>query len=70
MTAPHLLNFKMIDQLIPEPLGGAHRNQIATIDRVGDAVEKAFLPLLSKSGKTLQEERRQKFLRMGRSLGV
>jgi acetyl-CoA carboxylase carboxyl transferase subunit alpha len=70
MTAKDLLGFKIIDQIIPEPLGGAHRNQIATIDRVGDALEKALLPLLNKSGKTLKEERRQKFLRMGRTVGI
>jgi acetyl-CoA carboxylase carboxyl transferase subunit alpha len=70
MTAKDLLGFKVIDQVIPEPLGGAHRNQIAAIDRVGDTLEKALLPLLNKSGKTLKEERRQKFLRMGRTVGI
>ncbi len=68
LTAKDLLGLKIIDTVIPEPLGGAHRNRVATIDRVGDAIEKSLLPLMRKSGSTLKEERHQKFLRMGRGL--
>ena len=68
MTAKDLLALKVIDGIIPEVLGGAHRNPVATIDKVGNAVEKALFPLLSKSPHGLVQERRQKFLRMGRAL--
>lgn len=68
MTAPDLLTFKIIDQIIQEPLGGAHRNRIATIDAVGDVLEKKLENLLRKSRKMLKEERWTKFLKMGRGL--
>lgn len=66
MTAPDLLALNIIDQIIPEPLGGAHRNTIATIDAVGDVLEKKLENLLKKSKKMLKEERREKFLKIGR----
>ncbi|MGL4371436.1 MAG: carboxyltransferase subunit alpha, partial [Alphaproteobacteria bacterium] len=68
MTAADLLKFKVIDQIIPEPLGGAHRNRVAAVDMVGDIIEKHLDILLTKNGKTLKEERRLKFLKMGRNL--
>lgn len=66
MTAPDLLALHIIDHIIPEPLGGAHRNRIAMIDTVGDTLEKKLDALLGKSRKTLKEERWAKFLKMGR----
>ncbi|MGL4426345.1 MAG: acetyl-CoA carboxylase carboxyltransferase subunit alpha [Alphaproteobacteria bacterium] len=68
MTAADLLRFKVIDEIIPEPLGGAHRNRVAAVDMVGDTIEKHLNTLLTKNGKTLKEERRLKFLKMGRNL--
>lgn len=67
-TARDLLSFKVIDHIVTEPLGGAHRNCLATIDRAGDTIERVLTPLLSKPGHVLKEERRQKFVRMGRML--
>jgi acetyl-CoA carboxylase carboxyl transferase subunit alpha len=68
MTAPDLLSLKVIDEIIPEPLGGAHRNRVATVDTVGDTIEKHLSILLTKNGKALKEARRLKFLKMGRQL--
>lgn len=66
LTATDLQAFHVIDTIISEPLGGAHRSQLATIDMWGDALEKALSPLLSMTGKELKAHRRQKFLDMGR----
>ena len=68
LTAQDLLQLKIIDRIIPEPLGGAHRDPRGTISNVGDAIEKELKLLKKISGKELVNLRRQKFLNMGRSL--
>ena len=68
LTAQDLLQFKIIDKIIPEPLGGAHRDPRGTISNVGDAIEKELKRLQKIPGKELVNLRRQKFLNMGRSL--
>jgi acetyl-CoA carboxylase carboxyl transferase subunit alpha len=68
-TAKDLKGFGMIDQIIPEPPGGAHRNPTATVDRVGDMLENALKKLLVQSGGMLKDNRRKKFLQMGRLVG-
>jgi acetyl-CoA carboxylase carboxyl transferase subunit alpha len=65
LTAQDLLQFGIIDQIIPEPVGGAHRQSQQTIDQVGDALEQALEPLLKLSGVELRHQRRHKFLQMG-----
>jgi acetyl-CoA carboxylase carboxyl transferase subunit alpha len=64
LTAQHLKTFGVIDAIIQEPLGGAHRNRTATIDSVGDALEKALSKLILE--KECCKKRRDKFLAMGR----
>ena len=66
MTADDLLHLKLIDQIVPEPLGGAQRDPAATIRAVGEAVHAALKPLLTLDGATLRARRREKFLEMGR----
>ncbi len=68
LTAQDLLKFGLIDQIIEEPVGGAHRAPAATIAAVGDAVSAALEPLTDRDGDSLRTERRQKFLAMGQSL--
>lgn len=68
LTAQDLLKFKIIDRIIAEPLGGAHRDPRTTILNVCDAIEKELKVLNKISGKELVNLRRQKFLNMGRSL--
>jgi acetyl-CoA carboxylase carboxyl transferase subunit alpha len=68
-TAKYLKGFGMIDQIVPEPPGGAHRNRMATVDRVGDVLENALKKLLVQSGGMLKDNRRKKFLQMGRLVG-
>lgn len=66
LTAQDLKKLGIIDTIIPESLGGAHRNAKTVIAAVGDAIEKSLTPLLSLDGKTIREKRRAKFLNMGR----
>ena len=65
-TAQDLLRLEIIDSVIPEPVGGAHRNADATILAVGDALETALRSLLALDGPALKAQRRAKFLAMGR----
>ena len=66
LTAEDLKRLKLIDAIISEPLGGAHRDAAATITAVGEAVEAALQPLHNLDGPTLKARRREKFLEMGR----
>ncbi|MCF7644644.1 acetyl-CoA carboxylase carboxyltransferase subunit alpha [Bacillus subtilis] len=68
ITAQDLLELKIIDNIIPEPLGGAHRGKTAIIDAAGDVIATALKSLEGIDGETLKQERRQKYLAMGRSL--
>ena len=54
--------------MIPEPLGGAHRNPQMTIARVADAVEAALHDLVEVEGGTLRQQREEKYLAMGRAI--
>jgi acetyl-CoA carboxylase carboxyl transferase subunit alpha len=66
LTAEDLKNLNLIDQVIPEPLGGAQRDPVHTIEAVGQAIQDALQPLLDLDAATLKARRRQKFLDMGR----
>jgi acetyl-CoA carboxylase carboxyl transferase subunit alpha len=66
LTAQDLLNLGVIDAIVPEPLGGAHRNPEATIAALGLAIDRALDTLLALDGPALVAQRRQKFLEMGR----
>ncbi|TCH95985.1 acetyl-CoA carboxylase carboxyltransferase subunit alpha [Roseococcus sp. SYP-B2431] len=66
LTAEDLKRLALIDAVIAEPLGGAHRDQGATLEAVGNAVWAALEPLLPLDGATLKARRREKFLEMGR----
>jgi acetyl-CoA carboxylase carboxyl transferase subunit alpha len=68
LTAEDLRRLKLIDTLIPEPLGGAHRDPEAAIAAVGDAVQAALQPLLGLEPAVLKARRREKFLEMGREV--
>lgn len=68
LTAQDLKHFGVIDEIIKEPLGGAHRDPKATIESVGQAILKHLKELLPASGADLQKMRTAKFLDMGRHL--
>ncbi len=65
LTADDLLRLKVIDGVIMEPLGGAHRDPDETIRNVGDEIADALEMLGELGGDELRARRRQKFLDMG-----
>jgi len=65
LTAQDLHNLGVIDRIVGEPLGGAHRDKVATIQAVGRAIGEMLKDLTKKDAKALVAERRKKFLDMG-----
>ncbi|MFO1128507.1 MAG: acetyl-CoA carboxylase carboxyltransferase subunit alpha [Rhodospirillales bacterium] len=68
LTAQDLVRVGVVDRIVPEPLGGAHRDPAAAIDSTGQAVWSALAELLQRDGDTLVAERRQRFLQIGQAL--
>ncbi len=66
ITAQDLLRFGIVDGVIPEPSGGAHRDPAATIAATGDALAAALTDLAGLSGAEIRERRAAKFLAIGR----
>ena len=66
VTAQDLRTFGVIDTIVPEPVGGAHRDPAAAIVSLGNAIEGALGSLVALEPKALRRERREKFLAMGR----
>ena len=66
ILAQDLKKFGVIDEVIPEPTGGAHRDPQLTIERVGNAIHRHLKDLMPLSGDQLKKERTEKFLAMGR----
>jgi acetyl-CoA carboxylase carboxyl transferase subunit alpha len=69
ITAQDLARFGVIDTVLKEPPGGAHRDPDAMITRTGDAIAQAFNDLRSLDAAAIRQQRRQKFLNIGRRLG-
>ena len=65
LTAQDLLRLGVIDRIVPEPLGGAHRLPGEAIDALGEALGETLRPLLARDGVSLRAERRRKFLAIG-----
>jgi acetyl-CoA carboxylase carboxyl transferase subunit alpha len=68
ITAEDLKGLGVIDGIIPEPLGGAHRDPQSVIAATGDVISNALGELGSRTGEQLRSDRRQKFLNIGRNL--
>jgi acetyl-CoA carboxylase carboxyl transferase subunit alpha len=68
ITAQDLKSLGIIDRIIDEPTGGAHRGRKAVIAATGKAIAEALLPLKHQSGDELRRHRRDKFLAIGRNL--
>ncbi|MBV8096754.1 MAG: acetyl-CoA carboxylase carboxyltransferase subunit alpha [Acetobacteraceae bacterium] len=66
LTAEDLHRLHLVDQVIAEPIGGAHRDPEAAIQAVGEAVQAALEPLLGVEGPALKARRRERFLQMTR----
>ena len=65
LTAPDLVELKVIDDIIPEPIGGAHADHDATAASLRDALIKNLEELRKLKPDKLVRRRREKFLRMG-----
>ena len=68
ITAEDLKALGIIDGIIPEPIGGAHRDPDAMIKATSAIIESALAELSKKSGDELRQDRRQKYLAIGRQL--
>ena len=66
LTAQDLRRLGVIDEIIAEPLGGAHRNPQVAVECVGETILKHLKELMGLSGEELKKRRTEKFLRMGR----
>jgi acetyl-CoA carboxylase carboxyl transferase subunit alpha len=66
ITAQDLLELKVIDGIIPEPVGGAHRGAEKSVQTAGDTIERALRELSQFAPDELRRLRREKFLQIGR----
>lgn len=65
LTAQDLIQLGIIDKIIPEPIGGAHRHKAAILRQVKETIEGALVPLMAIDRNQLQKDRRDKFIKMG-----
>ncbi len=68
ITAQDLAQLKVIDVIIPEPVGGAHREPDRAIVTTGDAIAKALAEFDGQSAEQIRKQRHERFLEIGRSL--
>jgi acetyl-CoA carboxylase carboxyl transferase subunit alpha len=68
ITAQDLIKFGIIDGIIAEPVGGAHRDPAAAIAATGEAIASALISMGNLDRDTVRQQRREKFLNMGRTL--
>ncbi|HEU4659042.1 MAG TPA: acetyl-CoA carboxylase carboxyltransferase subunit alpha [Pseudolabrys sp.] len=66
ITAQDMIGFGVVDTVILEPTGGAHRDPAAAIAATGEAIANAFSELQGLDRDTIRRQRREKFLRIGR----
>jgi acetyl-CoA carboxylase carboxyl transferase subunit alpha len=66
ITAQDLKKLGLIDEIVPEPVGGAHREPAEALASLGDAIALALAPLKNLSPESLRARRREKFLAMGK----
>jgi len=69
LSSKDLLELKVIDEIIPEPVGGAHRDRDLILDNVRKSIEANLNEFLHMSGDEVLNHRKNKFLTIGRSKG-
>ena len=69
LSAKDLLELKIIDEIIPEPLGGAHRDRNAILDNVRESISKNLAYFKDMTSEDVMNQRKNKFLKIGRSKG-
>jgi acetyl-CoA carboxylase carboxyl transferase subunit alpha len=66
ITAQDLEKFRIVDAVVKEPMGGAHRDPKVAIEKVGDAIEAALVTLDGMSADDLRAQRKERFYAIGR----
>jgi acetyl-CoA carboxylase carboxyl transferase subunit alpha len=69
ITAQDMVRFGVIDRIVTEPAGGAHRDPAAAITATGKAIATALGELTGLDRETVRRQRREKFLAIGRAIG-
>ena len=69
LSAKDLLELKVIDEIIPEPLGGAHRDRDLMLDNLRNSISKNLNYFKDLSSEEIMNERKNKFLKIGRNKG-
>jgi acetyl-CoA carboxylase carboxyl transferase subunit alpha len=69
ITAQDMMRFGVIDTIVQEPTGGAHRDPKAAITAAGEAIALALAAFGNLDRETIRQQRREKFLAMGRNFG-
>ena len=70
LTAQDLLALGVIDEVIPEPIGAAHRDANAAMNTAGAVIQKCLAALQELDGPALRQQRRDKFIAMGDTTGL
>jgi len=69
LSANELLELNIIDEIIPEPIGGAHRDKNLILDRVKESISKNLESFKEVSSEEIFDQRKNKFLKIGREKG-
>ena len=69
LTAQDLAERKIVDRIVSEPIGGAHRDPAVTIQALGEAIEAELEKVMDMDGGARRARRREKFLAIGREEG-
>ena len=69
LSAKDLLELKVIDEIIPEPLGGAHRDRNLILSNVRESISKNLNLFKEMSAEEILDQRKNKFLKIGRNKG-
>jgi len=69
LSANNLLDLKVIDEIVPEPVGGAHRDRDLILDNVRKSIESNLNEFLNMSREDIFNHRKNKFLTIGRNKG-
>jgi acetyl-CoA carboxylase carboxyl transferase subunit alpha len=69
LSSKDLLELKVIDEIIPEPIGGAHRDRDLILDNVRKSIESNLSEFSNMNGDEVLNHRKNKFLTIGRSKG-
>ena len=69
LSAKDLLNLNVIDEIIPEPLGGAHRDRNLILSNVRESISKNLKFFKEMSSEEILDQRKNKYLKIGRGKG-